>query len=103
MRWLYKRFKYQFEQRQWQFYIFFLGIFLPYTLQAAAWNEKFEKIINFISNDFMKTIGAIVIIGVAVYAMKNLDRLGEIAWKCVTIILATVSVVYAKDIANWLF
>ncbi len=78
-------------------------ILLPYTLQASAWKEKFEKIVNFVSNDFMKTIGAIIVIGVAVYALKNMDRLGEIAWKCVTIILATVSVVYAKDIANWLF
>ncbi|WRE35451.1 virB2 type IV secretion protein [Helicobacter pylori] len=60
-------------------------------------------IINFTSGPFMKAIGAIIVICVGIYVVKNLDRLGEIAWKCIGIILATIAIANAQTIANKLF
>lgn len=41
----------------------------------------------------MKVIGVIIVICVGIYVVKNLDRLGEIVWKCIGIILVIIVIV----------
>ncbi len=71
---------------------------------TGVWQSNaLQTIINFTSGPFMKAIGAIIVICVGIYVVKNLDRLGEIAWKCIGIILATIAIANAQTIATKLF
>ncbi|GAA7064047.1 hypothetical protein AOHp70_12140 [Helicobacter pylori] len=56
-----------------------------------------------ICNDFIKAIGGLIIVGTCIYAYKNWDRLGEIGWKCVGIIIITDAISNAKTLSQWLF
>lgn len=71
---------------------------------SGVWQSNaLQTIIDFTSGPFMKAIGAIIVICVGIYVVKNLDRLGEIAWKCIGIILATIAIANAQTIATKLF
>ncbi len=62
----------------------FMLLAMPNLLLAngsGVWQSNaLQTIINFTSGPFMKAIGAIIVICVGIYVVKNLDRLGEIAW-----------------------
>lgn len=51
---------------------------------------------DFISNDFIKVIGGLIIVGICIYVYKNWDRFGEIGWKCVGIIIIIVVIFNVK-------
>ncbi|GAA7394245.1 hypothetical protein BD0139_06400 [Helicobacter pylori] len=87
--------------------LYFMLLAIPNLLLAngnGVWQSNaLQTIINFTSGPFMKAIGAIIVICVGIYVVKNLDRLGEIAWKCIGIILATIAIANAQTIATKLF
>ncbi|GAA9282728.1 hypothetical protein HpHA229_05610 [Helicobacter pylori] len=74
-----------------------------FLLAVPDSKQKFTQILDFISNDFIKAIGGLIIVGTCIYAYKNWDRLGEIGWKCVGIIIITVAISNAKTLSQWLF
>ncbi len=81
-----------------------LAILMPsFLLAAPDYKQKFTQILDFISNDFIKAIGGLIIVGTCIYAYKNWDRLGEIGWKCVGIIIITAAISNAKTLSQWLF
>ncbi|RKV51469.1 virB2 type IV secretion protein [Helicobacter pylori] len=81
-----------------------LAMLMPsFLLAAPDYKQKFTQILDFISNDFIKAIGGLIIVGTCIYAYKNWDRLGEIGWKCVGIIIITAAISNAKTLSQWLF
>ncbi|MGL2730705.1 virB2 type IV secretion protein [Helicobacter pylori] len=81
-----------------------LAMLMPsFLLAAPDYKQKFTQILDFISNDFIKAIGSLIVVGTCIYAYKNWDRLGEIGWKCVGIIIITTAISNAKTLSQWLF
>ncbi|AFI06576.1 TrbC/VirB2 family protein [Helicobacter cetorum] len=67
------------------------------------WKNTLNKIIDFVSSDFMKVIGTIIVICIGFYVLKNLDRLGEIVWKVLGVVLAIIAIINARSISNFFF
>lgn len=81
-----------------------LAMLMPsFLLAEPDYKQKFTQILDFISNDFIKAIGGLIIVGTCIYAYKNWDRLGEVGWKCVGIIIITAAISNAKTLSQWLF
>ncbi len=79
-----------------------LAMLMPsFLLAVPDYKQKFTQILDFISNDFIKAIGSLIIVGTCIYVYKNWDRLG--GWKCVGIIIITAAISNAKTLSQWLF
>ncbi len=52
-----------------------LAMLMPsFLLAALDYKQKFTQILDFISNDFIKAIGGLIIVGTCIYAYKNWSR-----------------------------
>ncbi len=76
------------------------------ALPSVVFSADLTSIVNKISSwiqTALTAIGTIIIIAVAIYFMKNLDRWKEIFLVCLGIVLATLGIMNAQAISFFLF
>lgn len=89
------------SQIQMRFYI--LLLLLMNFADAKTFQDQVNSILDIVSNDYTKPLGGLIILGVGIYMIKEKERLKEIFVNCIVIIIATMVITNAREIANWLF
>ncbi|PAF49636.1 hypothetical protein BKH41_01950 [Helicobacter sp. 12S02232-10] len=78
-------------------------MYCNFASAADGLEQKIQKITGYFSSTLMKTIGALIIIAVAIYFLKNLERWKEVGLACLSIILGSLAITHSQAIAQWLF
>lgn len=89
------------SQIQMRFYI--LLLLLMNFADAKTFQDQVNNILDIVSNDYTKPLGGLVVLGIGIYMIKEKERLKEIFISCILIIIATMVITNAREIANWLF
>lgn len=89
------------SQIQMRFYI--LLLLLMNFADAKTFQDQVNSILDIVSNDYTKPLGGLIILGIGIYMIKEKERLKEIFISCILIIIATMVITNAREIANWLF
>ncbi|PAF53031.1 hypothetical protein BKH42_08220 [Helicobacter sp. 13S00482-2] len=77
-------------------------MFLVSFAQAKSFEEVVNNILDLISNVYMKSIGALIVVGIGIYMFKEKERLKEISVSCIIIILAIMAITNAREIINFI-
>ncbi|WP_095296139.1 TrbC/VirB2 family protein [Helicobacter sp. 13S00482-2] len=83
-------------------YALMFFIFLVSFAQAKSFEEVVNNILDLISNVYMKSIGALIVVGIGIYMFKEKERLKEISVSCIIIILAIMAITNAREIINFI-
>lgn len=86
---------------QMRFYI--LVLLLINFADAKTFQDQVNSILDIVSNEYTKPIGALIVLGVGIYMIKERERLKEIFVSCIVIIIGTMVITNARQISDWLF
>lgn len=83
-----------------QFYILLFLLMMNFA-DAKTFKEQVDRILDVVSNDYTKPIGGLIVLAIAVYMIKEKDRIKEIFVTCIIFIIFTMVVTNARQIADW--
>lgn len=70
---------------------------------SADLDTALEKIFSFIESPTMRSVAALVFVGIAVYMWKNLERWKEWGLNIAGAIMALLLILNARTVAGWFF
>lgn len=83
-----------------RFYILLFLLMMNFA-DAKTFKEQVDRILDVVSNDYTKPIGGLIVLAIAVYMIKEKDRIKEIFVTCIIFIIFTMVVTNARQIADW--
>lgn len=84
----------------------FMPIFIIIGLPSLALGADLDSVVSKISSTaitYMRVVGVLIIIGLAIYIMKNYERLKEIFVMCLTIFIGAIILINADSVSSFFF
>lgn len=78
-----------------------LSVLFTNSVFAASGLDKFTAIIDFLNSTAIKSIGGLLICGIAIFLAKNHNRLAEVGWSAISWIIAILLITNCKTVINW--
>lgn len=87
---------------QMRFYIL-LFLLMNNFADAKTFRDQVNNILDVVSNDYTKPLGGLIVLAIAIYMIKEKDRIKEIFITCIIFIIFTMVVTNARQIGDWFF
>lgn len=85
-----------------RFYIL-LFLLMNNFADAKTFRDQVNNILDVVSNDYTKPLGGLIVLAIAIYMIKEKDRIKEIFITCIIFIIFTMVVTNARQIGDWFF
>lgn len=83
-----------------RFYILLFLLMMNFA-DAKTFKEQVDRILDVVSNDYTKPMGGLIVLAIAIYMIKEKDRIKEIFVTCIIFIIFTMVVTNARQISDW--